>query len=279
MKLILVTYGDTLFEPSKKRFVQQAENIGIFDKVVAFSPEEVSTEIKTLPTWGIKRGGGLWTWKPDIILQTLNQFEDGDIVIYADAGCSVYPTKEWKKYKKILSKYDIVAQRIFQRTDHWTRRELLDAFLPSNGCNWPKLYQYQATVFMRVSDFSKMFLYQWIELIKNHPVYVMDVTDEEKAFQHPTFVENRHDQAVYSALVYKFLNDKKYSNHIYTCWEHIEDYDPFHHQALRATRLRNGEQEEIPKKIIRAVKFMIKKYIYKPFWYGPLQWWYNRSNY
>jgi hypothetical protein len=36
-----------------------------------------------------KRGGGYYCWKADILLQQLDKSNEGDIIVYCDAGCTV----------------------------------------------------------------------------------------------------------------------------------------------------------------------------------------------
>lgn len=104
----------------------------------------------------------------------------------------------------------------------------------------------------------------------NHPELVVDVTD--KAEEKKCFKENRHDQTIYSALVYKYFDTGK----IYTMWEHIEDYDIFSKQAIMATRLRDGEKESFAKKIKSVFKRIVKDFLFKPLYYIPLQYYYQR---
>lgn len=274
MKRIFITYGDEHFTAAKERLIKLATYTHEFDKIYSYGREDLSSELMSSKVINIKRGGGLWSWKPDIILSTMNQHENGDIIVYCDAGCSVYPSYEWKKYWKILENHDIIAQRIYQRTDHWTRKELLEAF-NINGVKWHKCYQYQATIIIIISDFTRKFIREWRDIMIEQPKLVSDVEEKEIEIQKSCFIENRHDQALYSSLIYKYLKNPKTKNRIYTQWEHIEDYDPFFKQAIRATRLRNGEEETYKRKIILCFKRLIKDYIYKPFYYAPLQWLYS----
>ncbi|MBQ0143378.1 MAG: hypothetical protein KBT06_11400 [Prevotellaceae bacterium] len=275
MKHIFITYGDTGYEAAKAKIVKDAKVTGEFDEIYSYGRENLSEELLASNVIKIKRGGGLWSWKPDIILSTMEKSQDGDIVVYCDAGCTVYQSKEWKCYWKKLENHDILAHRIFQRTEHWTRKELLDQFA-SNGKNWPKCFQYQATPMFKVSDFSKQFVREWRDLMIDNPKLAMDVTEEERPMQHASLIENRHDQAVFSSLVYKYLSNPETKEKIYTQWEHIEDLDPFCKQAIRATRLRQGEQETAGHKLMAIIKRIIKDYCFKPFYYAPLQWWYSR---
>lgn len=276
MKKVLITYGDKKFEMSKNRFIQNAHAINIFDEIIAYSDKDLSEELKQSEIINEKRGGGLWSWKPDVILTTLNKMEDGDILVYCDSGCTVYPCNEWNHIWKSLENHDIIAQRIYQRTDKWTRKSIIEYFAQTNSKNWTKCYQYMATaIILKATPFTRAFVSEWKDMMISHPEMVKDVTIEEKVNEAECFIENRHDQAFYSALTYKYLNNPTYKNKILTKWEHIEDYDIICPQAIRATRLRNGESKEPPRTKAKAIlKRLVKDYIFRPFFYAPLQMFY-----
>lgn len=276
MKKVLITYGDKKFEMSQNRFIQNAHAINIFDEIIAYSDKDLSEELKQSEIINEKRGGGLWSWKPDVILTTLNKMEDGDILVYCDSGCTVYPCNEWNHIWKSLENHDIIAQRIYQRTDKWTRKSIIEYFAQTNSKNWTKCYQHMATaIILKATPFTRAFVSEWKDMMISHPEMVKDVTIEEKVNEAECFIENRHDQAFYSALTYKYLNNPTYKNKILTKWEHIEDYDIICPQAIRATRLRNGESKEPPRTKAKAIlKRLVKDYIFRPFFYAPLQMFY-----
>lgn len=276
MKKVLITYGDKKFEMSKNRFIQNAHAINIFDEIIAYSDKDLSEELKQSEIINEKRGGGLWSWKPDVILTTLNKMEDDDILVYCDSGCTVYPCNEWNHIWKSLENHDIIAQRIYQRTDKWTRKSIIEYFAQTNSKNWTKCYQHMATaIILKATPFTRAFVSEWKDMMISHPEMVKDVTIEEKVNEAECFIENRHDQAFYSALTYKYLNNPTYKNKILTKWEHIEDYDIICPQAIRATRLRNGESKEPPRTKAKAIlKRLVKDYIFRPFFYAPLQMFY-----
>lgn len=249
MKHIFITYGDNGYEAAKARLVSQARTAGVFDEIYALSRNDLSKDLLASDVIKIKRGGGLWSWKPDVVFTTMCKSNIGDIIVYCDAGCTIYPSREWYRIWKKLEEHDIIAQRIYQRTKQWTRREIVEYF-SDNGKSWLSQFQYQATFMLKVSKFSKMFIQEWRDLMIEHPEFAMDVPLENRKDQLPGFIENRHDQAVYSALIYKYLNKTETKGLIYTQWEHIEDYDPFFKQAIRATRLRQGQEETSKKRIL-----------------------------
>lgn len=274
MAHIFLTYGDIGYEEAKAKIVAEAHSTGEFDFIYSFGREDISNKLASSEVIKIKRGGGLWSWKPDIILSTMKRAQIGDIIIYCDAGCSLYPSREWERYWSKLEHHDIIAQRIFQKINQWTRKEIIDYF-KENGTKWLSQFQYQATILMKVTEFTKQFVKEWRDLMIEHPEFVMDVHVDKISEQLPGFIENRHDQAIYSALIYKYLNNPETRDKIYTQWEHIEDYDLLCKQAIRATRLRHGQRETFKEKFIAASKRIIKDFFYKPFYYSPINYWYK----
>lgn len=272
MKKIFITYGDSGFESAKAKLIKSVISTGEFDEVYAYDRDDVSKDLLESKLMKISRGGGLWSWKPDILLATINKSDIGDVIVYCDAGCTVYKSKEWGRLWKCLENHDIVAQRIYQKTAHWTRREIVDYF-SENGLSWLQQYQYSAgVVILKNTAFSKMVISEWRNLMLSHPEMVMDVTAEDFKFQLPGFVENRHDQSIYSALVYKYLHLDKYRSRIFTQWERYEDFDPIVKQAIRATRLRNGEEESSQSILFHGIKRLVKHYLIAPLYFIPRQW-------
>lgn len=277
MRKFFITYGDEKFDAAKKRIISQAKAIGFFDCVISYGRDDLSKELLQSEVFSVQRGGGLWSWKPDVILNTIKKAEVGDIIIYCDSGCSIQQSSEWVSYWNLLERYDMIAQRLFMRTDKWTRKEMIDFFY-NNGEGWMKCYQYLATVIIiKVTDFTRLFIEEWRNIVIMHPELVMDVDKSDIKHQKKCFIENRHDQAVYSALIYKYEHNEEFKHHICSRWEHVEDYDLFRRQAIRATRLRQGVNENRSLRFKRCFKRIIKDYLLTPFFYSPLQRYYSHK--
>ena len=265
---IFITYGDESFSKTKERLIKQVKTLNFFDKIYSFDSHSVSDGVKNSRLFQETRGGGLWIWKPDIIYNVLMNSHENDIIVYCDAGCSVFKCKEWAKYSNLLKKYDIIAQKIYQKTYNWTRKELIDDFVKTNGKDWEYSFQFQATIVLKNTEFSRIFVKEWLDYMISQPDKILDVKPDERIKQHRSFRESRHDQSVYSAMLYKYLNNQKYNKFIYVMWEHIEDKDIFSPQAIRATRIRNGEPSS-NNECRSVIKRIVKDYIYKPFFIVP----------
>lgn len=250
---IFITYGDEKYTESKKRIVEEAKYTGMFDKIIDYSPMDISKNTKDSILMNYSKGGGLWIWKPDVLLSTINNAHDGDKIVYADAGCTLRRSKEWINLFRELDYCSMYAMKINQRTFHWTKKEVIE-FFNSNPIGWTKEYQCCATIILKVDEFTKKFINEWLNIMTLYPEFVVDVSPEEKILQHEGFYENRHDQTIYNALIYKYKNTGK----IKLAWEHIEGYDMIWPQAIVATRLKDGRKITAKFKIIGTIKCIVK---------------------
>lgn len=236
MKKVFITYGDENFIKSRDRLKAEAVATGEFDNVIAYGVSDLSEELKASAVFKMPKGG-LWSWKPDVVHTALQRLDDGDFLMYLDAGSSVVPGSEWSRYWAKLQCHEMIAQRIYGITKNWTRKSLMD-FFPDAGQRWRNDYQYSAMIVMlKVSPFTRLLVEKWWNTMIYHPELIEDVPPEAIKFESPRFHQNRYDQAVYSALIHEALNNKENKNRIYTQWEHVEDRDPFRSQVVFATRI------------------------------------------
>ena len=98
-----ITYANSVFEKAKHRICNEAKNTGWFDTIKGYSPNDLSEEFRDKydNILNNKRGAGYWIWKYDIISQTLQNINDGDFLIYADAGYTINKNGEKRFYEYI----------------------------------------------------------------------------------------------------------------------------------------------------------------------------------
>jgi len=263
VKRYFITYANEAFAGARDRIVAEANATGEFDEVIGYGPEDVSDAVRKGPLFGERRGGGYWTWKPDIIYQTLESCDENDIVVYADSGCQVVPGTEWSRYWRILEKKELIVQRIYQVVRNWTRKSVIDAF-SAIPAGWLGKSQFMATVLvMRKTPYIMSLVAEWRKLMIERPDMVCDVPREERSFERSDFIENRHDQAVLSALLYRDLACSELNERIHVMWEHVENLSLFRSQVIRAMRLRDGRtltwQMRVREVLLRLFKDVVKK--------------------
>ncbi|WP_233904163.1 hypothetical protein [Segatella copri] len=256
MRRYFITYGNKAYSDSKKRILDEALQTGVFDETSAYGPEDLSASTLKSPLMQYQRGGGYWIWKPDIIYQTLSRTDNDDIVVYADSGCSLFPSIEWDDYFGLLGKYDILVFRLNCINKKYTKKKVIDDYIPINGKWWGSYYQIAATVIiLKKTAFSVSFINEWKRLCTFDNIF--DVSVDEKICQCHGFVEHRHDQSILTALVYKYFRSGK----IHISWNHFENRDKG--QCIWSSRISNDGQRN-HKTEMNGGKMLLKKYILQP---------------
>ena len=95
MNRVFISYGDLKYKRHLSRIKKEASSLNRFDNIFT----ETNTTIEKhsafqnalednyfKETYSSPRGGGYWIWKPFVILKTLKSMQEGDILLYADAG-------------------------------------------------------------------------------------------------------------------------------------------------------------------------------------------------
>ena len=186
-----------------------------------------------------KRGAGYWMWKPYVILKRLAELPDGDVLCYCDSsyrflGDARNVADEW------LSSGDIGACHNKPNDSAWqehTDRKYTkcDAFefmrVPSGDEREHIKSTAQAWagfVMLRKSETSVAFVREWLHHAQNAQI----ITDSHSitAPEDPQFMDNRHDQSIYSILLKRnhirlnlmdkhFLHNNRNPIHVFTTGE------------------------------------------------------------
>jgi hypothetical protein len=178
------------------------------------------------------RGAGYWLWKPYIIDKTINQMQDGDILIYADAGIEFIDN-----VRHIIDrmKTDVFLFGNMYDHVHWCKMDVIKAICPTISTS----KQVQASVMLfRVSETSKAFVKKWLQYC-TRPGFIDD--SKSISANHPEFQEHRHDQAIVTCLAYKQDFELHWWPSMYNAgmftYDHKGYYDTypviFHHHRFR----------------------------------------------
>ncbi|MDR2097992.1 MAG: hypothetical protein LBP37_05675 [Spirochaetaceae bacterium] len=206
VKKYICAFADRRLSPALKRFGKQAKQMGIYDGIFLYNENNLDKSFREFfkDKLKLRRGFGYWVWKPQIILQTLEKLNDGDLLQYADAGCHLNP----KGLKRLNDYFEIVNESetgllAFEMPDYtekqWTKGDLFDYFGVRNN---PDIYpaQIAATVlFLRKSKKSVEVIQKWMQVFYDNFALADDTPSLSPNF--PEFIENRHDQSIWSILV------------------------------------------------------------------------------
>mmetsp|Transcript_29531 Transcript_29531/g.49052 ORF Transcript_29531/g.49052 Transcript_29531/m.49052 type:complete len:317 (+) Transcript_29531:126-1076(+) len=200
------TYGDAKFQSAKNRIVREAKQTGWFQSIQAWGPEDLPVtfrqqykEILALP-----RGGGYWIWKYALIEETMKTLREGDFIVYLDAGCQVnhLASRRFYEYAKAIqeSDYDLLCFQMKHPEYLYTTERVFQAFdLPANDTDIRNSGQIMATVLMiQKGPHYRIWLDQVKHVMEADPWIVTDKYNKETKQLHPDFIDNRHDQSVFS---------------------------------------------------------------------------------
>lgn len=197
---IFITFGDDKFKKARKLSAKMAKFRGGFDKVIEYTPEDISPTFKREheDIFSIKRGYGLWLWKPYIIWKTLNEVaNDGDLVFYADAGS--FFIRNVKHIEKEMGDSDILVSAVPLREWQFTKVDVFD-FFNCEDDQFLNTAQIQGTFFfVRKSLSSVNFVREWLDLCTI--IDLLHPDNIKTGRLNPVgFVGHREDQSILSVL-------------------------------------------------------------------------------
>jgi hypothetical protein len=166
---------------------------------LSFDEDNLDEDIKKYAEINPK-GFGYWIWKPYLVLKVLEQIDKNDILVYLDARCYFVGERvDWLE-DFVNGQYDIGAWRLSQNQleYQWTSADILDFF--DADIEMREQPQFAATIILiRKSKLTKEFMSDWLYIMRKHDYLVRD--DNSILSPHKGFIENKHDQSVFSMLL------------------------------------------------------------------------------
>jgi hypothetical protein len=148
------------------------------------------------------RGIGYWLWKPYLVLQNLQEMEDGDTLIYADAGCYLQTTGAARLDEWICESRrhpsGIVAFNSEQPNRAFNKADVFEI--------WPSAAdqtQIVATAFIVTKNTASQQFFQEFYQKAQEDNYHLLTDAPSRTRNHVTFQTHRHDQSIFTMLAYK----------------------------------------------------------------------------
>lgn len=219
MKKIFITYGDERFKQALNRINKEANQLGIFDKIILYTPKDLPPYINASPLMAFQKGGGFWIWKPYLILKTLQEQKNDAIVIYVDAGCTLGVSKQWEFYFQKMTEYDTIVFKYQNNFDygwsemfncnsvaikHWTKKNTLHYFdVLFENSEW-RNYEKIMGGFIIAKKVNNIIINEWLKISLLHPELIIDPFGNEINNQYSFYTAHRHDQSILTPLVYHY---------------------------------------------------------------------------
>jgi len=232
-KYFLTFGGPTAhYHRAVNRICKQAYNSQMFDIVIGLTEAHLKMETLFWKTHvnfleSNKRGYGYWLWKPYIIMRQLEQMNDDDILIYADAGCAINTNDESRhrmsEYVDMVkdSEYGMLSFQMCYPENTYTKADILEHLNYKENTG-----QLVGTAFvLRKCKHAIDMVKLWYDTCCNYDL----INDTPSKIPNAIgFIENRHDQSVWSVIRKQFgsiiLEDETYfsnwhvDGHKYPIW-------------------------------------------------------------
>lgn len=203
--IYLCAFANIELMPSIIRFHNQAKESNFFDNIFIYNeynlPKDEKFEALLSHKLVPSRGFGYWCWKPFIILKTLENLKDGDILVYADIGCHINKEgeKRFYEYLDIVIEHKALCFKVQHLESYWTKSDLFNYFGKLNDKNITNYSQRMATIcIFEKNDINLEFVNKWLQVFYDDFSLVDDTPSKLPNLDE--FIENRHDQSVFSIL-------------------------------------------------------------------------------
>jgi hypothetical protein len=200
----LITYGCDKYEKSKNLLYNEALTSGWFNSISVYGPKDLDNEFQTRfkDVLNQPRGSGYWIWKVYIINKKLNEIKDGDILIYLDAGCTINKKGERRFYEYIdllnNNNEGIISFSMPLAEKVWTTTEIFNYFNISTNSEIANSGQLHSTILiMKKNNKLINIIYNYYKLLYTNPLLFTDYYNNN---QQSYFIDNRHDQSIFSIL-------------------------------------------------------------------------------
>ena len=216
MKKVFLAFGSNF--DGRRNHINNAHNLTenvkkleIFDEYKLYGEQDL---INDKPFWNQhknfilnnKRGYGYWLWKPYLIKKTMENLNDGDILLYLDSQCEIVLDEK----KDLLNYLDIVKEKkILYYYEHieglpeinLSKMDLIHRLDMQNN---ELIYsdQYGATVqLIYVCNETREFY----NIFYNYGIDYYNIDDSPSILKNiDNFFEHRHDQSIFSLLIKKY---------------------------------------------------------------------------
>jgi hypothetical protein len=208
MNIKFITFGShNNYIDAANRLIDQSKQLNIFTETILYTSEYLKKDLEFWNKHGnfinkYKRGYGYWLWKPYLIKKTMENMNDGDILLYLDCGCEI----NYNKKDKLLESINIVkTDKIIGTCTHieknWNKMDLIIK-LDMNDDKYLNTPQRQggANLFLVCNETRKL-VDEWYALGCDYH-NIDDSPSIEKNLD--CFKEHRHDQSIFSLLTKKY---------------------------------------------------------------------------
>lgn len=197
--IVVANYANEPYKETQKYCTRSAYKYGV-DKVFEYGPEDIESQFynKNKRILQQKRGGGYWLWKPYIICKTLENINYGDYLFYVDSGS--YFIRNVRSLIKCMETNgdNIISFALPFIERQWTKKEILQYFQCDNKLDIIDTCQRIATfIVLRKTEQTVQIMDKYLKVAQIGNLITDDLNEN---IQDSLFIENRHDQSLFSII-------------------------------------------------------------------------------
>jgi hypothetical protein len=200
MKL-LMNYANDTFRKSQKINSKTGKEIGLFDEVISYSPDDIEPDFykRNRKILSSGKGNGYWLWKPYFIKKTLEMLNWDDFLFYCDSGSYFISPITPLIEISLLNRQDIIVFELPCPEKIWTKRDvfiLMDCDSPKYSDSNQRLSSFSL---WKKSIFTINFINEFLHYAQDERL-ITDLKNQCGYPNYPEFKEHRHDQSIFSLL-------------------------------------------------------------------------------
>jgi len=199
--LYVINFADTNYARQQELNTLSAYEKGKADRVIEFHEEDIMELKKLYPEhFKIKRGYGLWFWKPYLIMKAMDEINDGGYLFYCDSGAVFI-----SDIHRLIPDLDASGKDIMV----FEQSLLARAFTKGETYHLLGCSDYEGNqllggyIFLKKSEKSRGYMQQWHDAMTD-----LRVLSSEKFLpgikDHKDFISHREDQSVLTILCKKW---------------------------------------------------------------------------
>jgi hypothetical protein len=198
----LLTFGDVSYERALRRIEREAVASGFFERVRVRRPTNLGRAFWRKHGKFVaanRRGYGCWLWKPWVVAEELAACRPGEMLVYADAGCTINACgrARFDEYCRLLeeSPSGVLAFRLPFEERRFTKGDVFQAL---DAWHLKDTRQLRATIILWRSCANSISLArEWLELAERYDL----ISDTPSAVPNaPDFRTHRRDQSLFSLV-------------------------------------------------------------------------------
>lgn len=198
-KKYFINFAHNGFYQGQQFALKESQKFGFIPMGFTIKDIDEDFKIKNKEILEQSRGAGYWLWKPYFIDLVLEKIEDDDYLIYMDSGA--FFIKSPDDYLRMINHKGVLAFSMsFHKQSTWCKKDCFKAVFgeDENYHNFPQIHA--SYIFIKKCKSSVEFIKKWLDICQNK--HLIDDT-KSNTENYSDFKEHRHDQALYSLLVYK----------------------------------------------------------------------------